>query len=87
MLNLIARSSTGEDYEPQVAWAKELFAATEPFQSGGTYVNFLTDEGQARDAYEPETFQRLQALKAEYDPRTCSHSTRTSRRRNPPQAG
>ena len=68
VLNLIARSSTGEDYEPQVAWAKELFAATEPFQSGGTYVNFLTDEGQAKDAYEPETFARLQALKAEYDP-------------------
>ena len=68
ILNLIARSSTGEDYEPQVTWAKELFAATEPFQSGGTYVNFLTDDGQAKDAYEPETFGRLQALKAQYDP-------------------
>ena len=31
-------------------------------------MNFLTDDGQAKDAYEPETFRRLQALKAEYDP-------------------
>jgi len=68
VLNLIARSDSGEDYEPQVAWAQHLHAATEPFQSGGSYVNFLTDEGEARSAYEPETYARLQRLKAEYDP-------------------
>jgi FAD/FMN-containing dehydrogenase len=68
VLNIIARSDSGEDYEPQVEWAKRLHAATEEFQSGGTYVNFLTDQDQVRSAYEPETYERLQQLKGQYDP-------------------
>ena len=38
--------------------------------SGKVYVNFMADEGAQRvlDAYEPRTFQRLQAIKAAYNP-------------------
>ena len=57
-----------EPSEPQVEWARHLHAATEPFQSGGAYVNFLTDEGAAKSAYEPETYSRLQRLKGKFDP-------------------
>ena len=41
-----------------------------PFSTGGTYLNFLTrDEGEerVREAYRGN-FERLKALKQEYDP-------------------
>ena len=41
-----------------------------PSLTGGTYVNFLTDEGEdgVRAAYGADKFDRLVALKDEYDP-------------------
>lgn len=41
----------------------------EPF-AAGKYVNFLsaTDDAAARSAYPPETYRRLVAVKAQYDP-------------------
>ena len=43
--------------------------ALEPHETG-VYVNFLMEEGQerVRDAYGPEKYERLQALKRQYDP-------------------
>ncbi len=55
-----------------------------PALTGGTYVNFLSAEGEKRvqDAYGERTFARLRALKDELDPREpVPASTRTSRRR------
>jgi FAD/FMN-containing dehydrogenase len=60
------------DPEPErhVAWARECFAALEPFAAGRAYVNFLGDEGQerVRAAYGEEKYARLVALKRRYDP-------------------
>jgi hypothetical protein len=60
------------DPEPErhVSWAREAFAALEPFAAGRAYVNFLGDEGQdrVRAAYGPEKYARLVALKRQYDP-------------------
>jgi hypothetical protein len=41
----------------------------EPVSTGGVYVNFLGDEGdqRVRDAYGPEKYRQLTALKAKYD--------------------
>jgi hypothetical protein len=46
-----------------------------PYGTGGRYVNFLADEGEAgvRSAYEAQTFTRLQDLKARYDPANLFH--------------
>ena len=54
-------------------WAREFWTAMQPFSTGGVYVNYLgreVDEGseRVRAAYGPETYQRLVALKATYDP-------------------
>jgi FAD/FMN-containing dehydrogenase len=57
------------DSERNVAWTGELFDALRPFLAGGVYVNNLGDEGDDRvkQAY-GANYERLAALKAEYDP-------------------
>jgi FAD/FMN-containing dehydrogenase len=52
-----------------IGWARDLWAAMQPFASG-VYVNNLGTEGEDRvqAAYTPATYQRLVALKDEYDP-------------------
>jgi FAD/FMN-containing dehydrogenase len=53
-----------------IAWAREYFAAMEPFSTGGVYVNFLGEEGEerVRAAYGEQKYERLAALKRKYDP-------------------
>jgi FAD/FMN-containing dehydrogenase len=58
--------------EQFVEWARDTAAAIEPWSySGGGYVNYMqADEPieRVRGAFGEETFRRLQALKARYDP-------------------
>ena len=61
------------DAERCVRWAREFWAAMQPYSSGGVYVNYLgqeADEGRDRikAAYGPEKYARLVALKNKYDP-------------------
>ena len=48
---------------------RDYFKASEPFASGGVYVNFLTDEetDRVRQAYGP-SYDRLAKVKRQYDP-------------------
>ncbi|MFN8033405.1 MAG: FAD-binding oxidoreductase [Mycobacterium sp.] len=50
-------------------WAVDYSDATHPYSAGGAYVNFMMDEGKdrVRATYGPN-YQRLTAVKAEYDP-------------------
>lgn len=58
-----------------IAWARESFAALEPFRAAGGYVNYL-DHDDAGDpvasAYGPN-YRRLRELKAKYDPDNFFH--------------
>jgi FAD/FMN-containing dehydrogenase len=69
MVNVAAlyeRPEERAEYEPWVAaWAGELYRG-----DAGAYVNFLSDEGKdrVRQAYPGETWDRLTAIKARYDP-------------------
>ena len=53
----------------QIRWADELWSAIEPASSGGVYVNYLSNEGDARiQAAYGANYERLVALKNQYDP-------------------
>jgi len=58
--------------EEQIAWARDTAAAIEPWSwSGGGYVNYMqADEPleRVRATFGGDTFERLQALKRQYDP-------------------
>jgi FAD/FMN-containing dehydrogenase len=58
------------DAERHIAWTRETFAALERHSAGRAYINFIADEGQdrVRAAYGEERYERLAALKREYDP-------------------
>jgi FAD/FMN-containing dehydrogenase len=65
-----AWEAPGED-ATHVGWARDFWSAMRPFSSGGTYVNFLTenaDEERRQAAYGPELYARLARVKAKYDP-------------------
>ena len=55
-------------------WVREVASMTEPFATGGVYVNFLGDDGEAQvKAAYGSHFQRLVALKRKYDPSNFFH--------------
>ncbi len=56
--------------EANVAWARETWAAVQPFAGEGVYVNYLSDGEADRvtAAYGVATHDRLVALKHRYDP-------------------
>jgi FAD/FMN-containing dehydrogenase len=69
LMNLHARWENPADQTRSIAWARELFEAARPHSTGGVYVNFLSEEGDARvrDAYGDAAWSRLVALKDKYD--------------------
>ncbi len=57
--------------EAHAAWARDSWRALHPWSAGGGYVNHLgRDEnaGRLREAYGPQTWDRLVVLKRRYDP-------------------
>jgi FAD/FMN-containing dehydrogenase len=70
VLNIHARWESTEESEACMAWARGLFDATRASSTGGVYVNFLSDEGEARvrAAYPGGVFERLARIKCQCDP-------------------
>jgi FAD/FMN-containing dehydrogenase len=69
MANVAAFYTGPEDKAVREAWVTDFAAALRQGNSGA-YVNFLSDEGEARvrEAYPGPTWDRLTAIKARYDP-------------------
>lgn len=69
--NLFAWSmwTDAADSEKNVQWTRQCWEAMGPFLVDGSYVNYVSDEGDAsaRAAYGPN-YARLAALKDRYDP-------------------
>jgi len=71
LLGIEANWEEPQEDETNVAWARNCVADMRRFSDGGNYLNFpgFLEEGQdlIRDAY-GENYERLVALKNEYDP-------------------
>lgn len=71
VLNITSAWESAADDAANLRWARDCFEATQGFSTGGTYINFLTeDEGCQRieAAYGKPILARLAALKKKYDP-------------------
>jgi FAD/FMN-containing dehydrogenase len=70
VLNLAASWEKREDDAANVEWARSSWRDMRRFSTGGTYINFLTEEeagDRIQAAYGPN-FVRLAAVKAKWDP-------------------
>ncbi len=58
------------DDDHNIAWARSYRREIARHTTGGTYLNFIGDEGQdrIRAAYGPANYRRLTRIKADYDP-------------------
>ena len=63
------------DNDACTAWARNSYAAMQPFMSSNRYVNYLADDerGDAVAASYGPNYRRLQQLKAKYDPENFFH--------------
>lgn len=69
VLNVHSRWESAAEDQGCVAWAREFFAKSKPFASGGAYINFLTQDEADRVAFAyGTTYDRLVELKRKYDP-------------------
>jgi FAD/FMN-containing dehydrogenase len=60
--------SGDEPVEPTTEWVRQAFNATEPFATGGVYVNALDLGRSVREAYADDVWERLVEVKRRYDP-------------------
>jgi hypothetical protein len=71
VLNIAGSWEKPDDDAANVQWARDTFAAMKPCATGGTYINFLTQEEGAdriEAAYGRPTLEKLAALKRQWDP-------------------
>jgi hypothetical protein len=69
VMNVHGRWRDAADDQRCIGWARDFFAATKPFASGGVYVNFMTaDESDRIPAAYGSNYRRLAEIKAKYDP-------------------
>jgi hypothetical protein len=68
-ININATTETAAGFAEEREWSRSLWSALSPHHTG-VYVNFLMDEGEdrIRQAYGSAKYERLKALKREYDP-------------------
>jgi len=68
--------------EEHISWARAGRDVLAPWKSGGVYLNFVGDEGEDRvRAAFGEHYDRLAAVKAEYDPENLFHGNQNIRPR------
>jgi FAD/FMN-containing dehydrogenase len=71
LLHLLSMAPTPDAFRRLQQYTDDLKQALQPSLTGGVYLNFLSAEESRRrvaDGYSPESFHRLKALKARYDP-------------------
>ena len=76
---VLGMAQSADDYPAVRSWARATWEALQPFCAEGAYLNYLgaaEEEGpqRIRDAWGADTFARLAALKAEWDPENVFRS-------------
>ena len=80
-LAVISEWMDPKDNEACTAWARDSYAAMQPFMGSGRYVNYLGDDEPSDPiaaAYGPN-YRRLRQLKAKYDPQNFFHMNQNIR--------
>jgi FAD/FMN-containing dehydrogenase len=71
--------------EEHISWGRAGRDVLAPWRSGGVYLNFVGDEGEDRiRAAFGEHYERLAAVKAEYDPENLFRGNQNIRPRGQP---
>ena len=74
IVNVHGRWSDPAKDKTCIGWCRELFDALKPHAMGGAYVNFMTEDEQARvTESDGENYARLAKLKGKYDPQNLFH--------------
>ena len=71
VLNISSAWEKSDDDEINIRWARDCFEATRSLSTGGTYVNFLTEEegsDRIEAAYGRSILEKLAVLKRRFDP-------------------
>jgi FAD/FMN-containing dehydrogenase len=68
VLNVVTGWHDPDQTAAHTQWARAIVDSAAEASTGRAYVNFLGDSDVARSAYGADTYQRLVALKREYDP-------------------
>jgi FAD/FMN-containing dehydrogenase len=71
LLELIGATPTAEARRHVEQYMGQFQRELQPHMTGGVYMNFLSGKEareRVKDAYLPESYRRLKALKAQYDP-------------------
>jgi FAD/FMN-containing dehydrogenase len=68
---ILSQWTNASDTDACIAWARETYAAMQPFVASGRYVNYLDDDeaGDPVAAAYGANYRRLQTLKTRYDPK------------------
>jgi FAD/FMN-containing dehydrogenase len=71
VLNVTSSWENAGDDQANIDWTRQVWQDMLPFSTGGTYINFLTeDEGEERiKAAYGKNYQRLIAVKTKWDPK------------------
>lgn len=78
VVNLASSWEDSGDDDANIGWARAAWADMKQFSTGGTYVNFLTeDEGPERiEAALSSSYQRLAEIKKKWDPQNVFRTNR-----------
>ena len=78
VVNLASSWENREDDAVNIEWARAAWTDMKPFSTGGTYINFLTeDEGPERiEAALSSSYERLVEIKAKWDPQNVFRTNR-----------
>ncbi len=81
VLNIAGSWELASNDAENIAWARAAWADMKLFSTGGTYINFLTeDEGHERtEAALRKGLRRLAEVKAKWDPENMFHTNRNIR--------